>query len=501
MYTNNISSLKLRVIVIHAFRPTTRQTTFDFVSSFARHLPNCDVQYLNIFHPKNEDWKNLSPDIVIVNYDVLNYRFSPLWKYLKNELLELGKKSRFRVLLAQDDFWANELLDDWIIENKIDRVLTPIENNLEALYPRSINGRDFRTVLTGYVNPSQANRFKPKQFKDRTIDLGQRVRYPGANLGKYGQEKARIAERLALLTKASGFVTDVSTDVNDSKSGQSWIDFLCDTRFTVSMKGGASLNDPKGLLYLRTANFVARNPSASYEEIQENCLKGVNEDYVFSAISPRLFEAAQARTCQILVESDYLGVLEPWVHYIPLKSDFSNATEVLDAMRDHEQAERIADACHEVLIASNDFSDKCLVDAALTGLPEIKSDSGVSSNEAWIKLREHLHDLSFVQENYSPELSDTLILWLHDKWMRGGESELRSIISLIPSSKGNNSRDATDNYIFEIIQNLSLGPWVEKRINEMLSRRAYSRLVWPWRQLPDGELQSGNKDISVSSNR
>jgi hypothetical protein len=484
VYTNNISSLKLRVIVVHAFRPTTRQTTFDFVSSFARHLPNCDVQYLNIFHPKNEDWKNLSPDIVIVNYDVLNYRFSPLWKYLKNELLELGKNSRFRILLAQDDFWANELLDDWIIENKVDRVLTPIENNLEVLYPRSINGREFRTVLTGYVNPSQANRFKPKQFKDRTIDLGQRVRYPGANLGKYGQEKARVAERLASLTKASGFVTDVSTDVNDSKSGQSWIDFLCDTRFTVSMKGGASLNDPKGLLYLRTANFVARNPSASYEEIQENCLKGVNEDYVFSAISPRLFEAAQARTCQILVESDYLGVLEPWVHYIPLKSDFSNSSEVLDAMRDHEQAEQIADNCYEVLIASNSFTDKCLIDAALTDLPEIKSDTGVSSNEAWIKLREHLHDLSFVQENCSPELSDTLILWLHDKWMRGGRSELISLKKVISAPNSINCENAADSFLTATIRYHSIEAWVVRRIDETNNSQAFSRLVWPWRQLP-----------------
>ena len=484
MYTNNISSLELRVIVVHAFRPTTRQTTFDFVSSFARHLPSCDVQYLNIFHPKNEDWKNLSPDIMIVNYDVLNYRFSPLWKYLKNELLELGKNSRFRILLAQDDFWANELLDDWIIENKIDRVLTPIENNLEVLYPRSINGREFRTVLTGYVNPSQANRFKPKQFKDRTIDLGQRVRYPSANLGRYGQEKARIAERLASLSKASGFVTDVSTDVNDSKYGQAWIDFLCDTRFTVSMKGGASLNDPKGLLYLRTANFVARNPSASYEEIQENCLKGVNEDYVFSAISPRLFEAAQARTCQILVESDYLGVLEPWVHYIPLKSDFSNSSEVLDAMRDNEQAERIADACYEVLIASNDFSDKCLIDAALTDLPKIKSDTGVSSNEAWIKLREHLHDLSFVQENHSPELSDTLILWLHDKWMRGGRSELITLKKAISAPNSISCENAVDSFLVATIRYHSIEAWMGRRIDEANNSQAFSRLVWPWRQLP-----------------
>ena len=54
------------------------------------------------------------------------------------------------------------------------------------------------------------------------------------------------------------------------------------------------------------------------------------EDNVYyRTISPRHFEAAAFRICQVLFEGRYSGVLEPMVHYIPLKKDFSNIDEVI----------------------------------------------------------------------------------------------------------------------------------------------------------------------------
>ena len=44
------------------------------------------------------------------------------------------------------------------------------------------------------------------------------------------------------------------------------------------------------------------------------------EDRVYyRTISPRHFEAAAFRVCQVLFEGRYSGVLEPMVHYIPLQ--------------------------------------------------------------------------------------------------------------------------------------------------------------------------------------
>ena len=53
------------------------------------------------------------------------------------------------------------------------------------------------------------------------------------------------------------------------------------------------------------------------------------EDVVYyRTISPRHFEAAALRVCQVLFEGRYSGVMEPMRHYIPLRKDFSNFDEV-----------------------------------------------------------------------------------------------------------------------------------------------------------------------------
>ena len=48
------------------------------------------------------------------------------------------------------------------------------------------------------------------------------------------------------------------------------------------------------------------------------------------AISPRHLEACATRTCQVLVEGEYSGVLRPGEHYIPVRKDLSNLDDVLE---------------------------------------------------------------------------------------------------------------------------------------------------------------------------
>jgi len=69
-------------------------------------------------------------------------------------------------------------------------------------------------------------------------------------------------------------------------------------------------------------------------------------------MSPRVFEAAAVRSCQILFEGRYSGILEPMVHYIPLKKDFSNFEEVLRRYRDESIRRELTENAHRDLIAS-----------------------------------------------------------------------------------------------------------------------------------------------------
>ena len=357
-----------KVLVMHALRPTSRQTTIAHLLSFREHLPHCDVQYLHFQQPIPKELQDVSPDLFIVNYDFLNYRFTPLWPYIKNRYRNIARQSSKVVAIAQDDFWANKLLDNWCMDWDVDRILTPITNDLDVLYPRSIKHKEVRTALTGYVKSGPVP--VTKTLRERPIDLGQRVREMPPHLGRLAQAKARQAVAMADAASDAGFVVDVSTRVEDSFIGTAWFDFLASCKFTVGMKGGASLHDPYGLIHTKVQSYVARHPQATFDEIERACFKGKDMKHEFTAISPRLFEAAMAGTCQILQREDYLGVLEPWRDYIPLERDLSNMDEVLAAMRDLDRCQEIVANAKRALIDSKMFDYSELVETACDGYLE-----------------------------------------------------------------------------------------------------------------------------------
>jgi hypothetical protein len=51
-------------------------------------------------------------------------------------------------------------------------------------------------------------------------------------------------------------------------------------------------------------------------------------------ISPRIFESIEAGTALILFEGSYSGVVEAGRHYVELKKDFSNFSEVIAQLTD-----------------------------------------------------------------------------------------------------------------------------------------------------------------------
>ena len=69
-----------------------------------------------------------------------------------------------------------------------------------------------------------------------------------------------------------------------------------------------------------------------------------------------MFEAAQTKTAQLLVEGAYDGILEPETHYFPLRGDLSNLREALERIRDPGETEAMAERAWEDLIASGRYS-------------------------------------------------------------------------------------------------------------------------------------------------
>lgn len=474
------------MLVIHALRPTSRKTTIDFLTSFSRNLPDWDVQYLHFSEPTPEATKKIKPNVLVVNYDFLNYRFTPLWWHIKDRYKYLAERADYRIALVQDDFWANKLLDRWIVDWNIDKVLSPISDNLDFLYPKSTKKAKFETVLTGYVKKGEDLFKKPKPIEGRPIDLGQRVRSAPASLGKYAQAKSVQAEEFARLCTASGFKVDVSVDVNDSLIGESWNEFLSNAKFTVGMKGGASLNDKYGLRNVAIQNSNTRGESA-YGSILDYLLKReiYKEDglHQYKAISPRLFEAALAGTCQILTPDNYLGVLNPWEHYIPLNFDLSNAGEVIEAMSDLNFAQDIANNCFKTLIIENDFTDKQLVSAALSDVNSKLFTNSDSENFAWVTFKSSLENNHKIYSTHGSDIHDYVVSMLYELWMTKGRKSLMQFKKTIEGKVQIKNLKGESYQFYEQIKFLNLEDLVLNQIDQILSRNLLKWQIWPWRPL------------------
>jgi hypothetical protein len=281
------------------------------------------------------------------------------------------------------------------------------------------------------------------------------------HLGRLAQAKSKQAVVMANAASSAGFNVDVSTRVEDSFIGAAWFDFLSSCKFTVGMKGGASLHDPYGLTHTKVQAYLTRHPSASFDEIERKCFKGKDMKHEFTAISPRLFEASMAGTCQILQRDDYLGVLEPWRDYIPLERNFSNVNEVVSTMRDLDKCQEIVTNARIALVDSQMFDYSHLVMTACEGLfPEQGYECTI-----WKTFTEFLC-FSRSAQVVAPEIHDSVLYVVKTIGLHGDFSAPEA------------------SFIREKIEESNLGLWFETMFKSSMDDMVNQRAAWVWRLLP-----------------
>ena len=213
-------------------------------------------------------------------------------------------------------------------------------------------------TLTGYVGQDlmASARTMARPDAARTIDIGYRGRRLPFYMGRGAQEKATIADEFVRRSRGSGLAVDVSADESSRIYGDAWWQFVANCRGMLGVEAGTSIFDIDDRARIECTRLLRSNPSMTFEEANDRLLFRWEGKIPYRTISPRLFEAAAMRVCQILFEGDYQGVLRPFEHYIPLKKDFSNLEQALGTFRDPDARLRIAESAHQHLIASGAWS-------------------------------------------------------------------------------------------------------------------------------------------------
>jgi len=213
------------------------------------------------------------------------------------------------------------------------------------------------TVLTGYVS-QQMKSLINVDIKRRSIDVSYRGRRCDYWLGSLAYEKQYIAEQFCAEIKGKGLVSDISIEETDRIYGDAWFSLLQNSKAVLGTESGASVWDFDRSIEKNTKIFLRKNRNAKFSDVYESILKPVDGQILYSAISPRVFEAAATKTPMIMFPGTYSNVCIPDRHYIALEKDFSNIAEVLEKLKDHEFLQQMADDTYNDLIVSDLYSQK-----------------------------------------------------------------------------------------------------------------------------------------------
>ena len=147
-----------------------------------------------------------------------------------------------------------------------------------------------------------------------------------------------------------------------------WAAFLNECNGVIGAESGTYYLDRNGRILRGAKEFLARHPAATFEAVYDACYRDSSEYVSGKAISSRHFEPIGTKTCQILVEGRYNGILEAGRHYISVKRDLSDVGEAIRQFKDAGHRTRIAEQAYEHVLAEHTHAHRVeLLLAAMDG--------------------------------------------------------------------------------------------------------------------------------------
>jgi hypothetical protein len=303
-----------------------------------------------------EGLRDAHPAVVFLHYSL----FGTGRYLLGDELSEFLKACDcMKVACFQDEFYLCQKRFAFVNDMAIDLVLTHVHTeDIPRVWGHYAPGTRARFNYPGYVAGEMlaaAEQFAmPAERRD--IDVGYRGRPLQPFMGSGALEKIVIGERFKELAAATSLHIDIDTREGDRLYGNAWYRFLGRCKAVLGVESGTSYLDLEDEVYRDYQERLADGRAVTLEALQEGPLGRWDENFSYRTISPRHFEAAAFRICQVLFEGEYSGVLEPMVHYVPLKKDFSNFDDVVELIGDPRVRDEITANAYRDLIASGEYS-------------------------------------------------------------------------------------------------------------------------------------------------
>lgn len=354
------------------------------------------VTYYDVSNPVPPQVKDQQWDAIIMHTSLLCYRWAGRSFYeFKPTLNWVRNIDCLKIAMPQDEYDHSDILDEWLFEMGIQVIFSNFGAAHRSLLYRIMHDKaTFYHCFTGYIHEPIAEELAVKllPIKSRPKDIVYRATNLPYRFGKQGQIKSKIAKAVGEAALSRGLVCDISIHQEDTILGRNWFQFLASGRAVLGCESGSSVLDRRGDIRAQIDRLLACNPALSFGEVSVSMPPGW-DSFGFLAIGPRHFEAVMTKTCQILVEGYYNGVLDADRHYIALKQDFSNLDEVLRKLTDHELMQEIVDQAYQDIYMSGRYSYQTLATAIEDAIadyrhgPQKKEDGDESATERQVLLK------------------------------------------------------------------------------------------------------------------
>ena len=363
-----------------------RATVRDALYSFERHSDH-RCFYLNLAVRRVPRWlARVDFDAVVFQTTLLSERWLPdVFARVRRRAEPLKQIDAVKVALPQDEFYRSRDVCDFVEDFGVDHIFSVApESEWPELYGSLDRDRvGISRVLTGYLSSDSLAKAgaAAESATERPLDIGYRAFPASPWWGREGRLKLDIADAVAREAAGRDLRTDISTEVADTIHGDAWYRFLASAKYTLGAEGGASIHDPEGQIMERSKRYLAEHPEADVAEVEAACFPDAEGSLALDALSPRQLEACATRTCQILVEGDYNGILRAGEHYIPVKRDLSDVAAALDAVQRDELRAEIVERAHRDVVVSGAYTYESFVGKVEEEIAAVAERIGKPSSE------------------------------------------------------------------------------------------------------------------------
>lgn len=343
-------------------------TIDEHIASFARHsrFP-VHAHNTELGYPRGLDRARF--DAVVMHYSLFGggeaeYPFSPRF----SEMLDRARDT-YKVAFFHDEHTHCGQRFAYLDDHGFDCVFTCLEEDqFDAVYGTHTKVPKLVSHLPGYVSDSLAAIPPAPPETERPLDVGFRARPLAPYMGP--DDKAEMGRGFREHAAGTGLVTDIEVSHESLLPEGSWFDFMGSARAMLGVESGTrtfDLEDEVLRDYRRAAAERGGEANVTLADLDAEILARWTDVVRYRTIGPRHFEAAALGVCQVLFEGRYSGVMEPMVHYVPVRRDFSNFGEVVERIRDEPLRRELAGNAHRDLIASGEHTYASLI-ARLDGV-------------------------------------------------------------------------------------------------------------------------------------